>query len=747
LHADTGIVAIHLHNSARILPLRLGLLLALVGATVVLGEPASAAPVLMWTRDLPNVVRESSPVPVDLDADGVLDAAFGAHDGRVWALRGSDGSDVAGWPRQTSHRIDSSPSVADTDGDGRPELFIGAGTSSDTRGALYSFDHDGNQRFRFEARDTDNPASPIHSTPALGDINMSSSADASFGALSLMAWSLDQSGGTNGGWPFYWDDSMFASPALVDVDGDGQTDLIMGGDSFPGGPTNHRGGLVRAITGGGRVIWDFRVNEMVRSSPSVGDIDGDGSPEVVFGTGNYWVRNGGASDATKVYVLSLGGQLKHVWETNGQTLASPTLADLNGDGRLDVAIGTWEGSNPGKVWAWDGRFGAPLPGFNGRDSGGGVVIGQITTADLNGDGGQDLLVPTGAGVFFYDGRNGNPMHLPLALGLVSFQNSPLVTDVEGNGLLDIIIAGGKPDGSGVAFRYEMQKLDNARFGNLGWHMFRRDPRRTGSWTNPPLTQTACPQAGGGGYWMVASDGGIFSFCDANFYGSTGSIRLNQPIVGMASTPSGNGYWLVASDGGIFSFGGAEFYGSTGAMRLNQPILGMASTPSGNGYWLVAYDGGIFSFGDAEFHGSTGAMRLNQPIVGMARTPSGDGYWLVARDGGIFTFGDAGFYGSTGAISLNQPIVGMASTPSGNGYWLVATDGGIFAFGDAAFYGSTGAIRLNQPIVGMARTRNGGGYWLVASDGGIFTFGDAAFYGSTGAIRLNQPIVGMATLGI
>jgi hypothetical protein len=60
---------------------------------------------------------------------------------------------------------------------------------------------------------------------------------------------------------------------------------------------------------------------------------------------------------------------------------------------------------------------------------------------------------------------------------------------------------------------------------------------------------------------VAADGGIFSFGDAAFYGSTGAITLNKPIVGMASTPDGGGYWLVASDGGIFSFGDAVFLGS------------------------------------------------------------------------------------------------------------------------------------------------------------------------------------------
>ncbi len=73
---------------------------------------------------------------------------------------------------------------------------------------------------------------------------------------------------------------------------------------------------------------------------------------------------------------------------------------------------------------------------------------------------------------------------------------------------------------------------------------------------------------------------------------------------MAATPNGGGYWLVASDGGIFSYGNAQFYGSTGALQLNRPIVGMAATPNGGGYWLVASDGGIFSYGNAQFYGST-----------------------------------------------------------------------------------------------------------------------------------------------
>jgi hypothetical protein len=257
----------------------------------------------------------------------------------------------------------------------------------------------------------------------------------------------------------------------------------------------------------------------------------------------------------------------------------------------------------------------------------------------------------------------------------------------------------------------------------------------------PGPPTAAPPSPS--YWLVASDGGIFSYGGATFHGSTGSLTLNQPIVGMAATPDGQGYWLVAADGGIFAYGDAAFYGSTGSLHLNRPIVGMAATPDGRGYWLVASDGGIFAYGDAAFYGSTGSLTLNEPVVGMAPAPYGQGYWLVASDGGIFAYGDAVFFGSTGSLTLNRPVVGMAATGDGHGYWLVATDGGIFAYGDAGFYGSTGSLTLNKPVVGMAATPSGAGYWLAASDGGIFAYGDAPFEGSAGSLTLNRPVVGMA----
>ncbi|MHB8188909.1 MAG: glycoside hydrolase family 25 domain-containing protein [Ferrimicrobium sp.] len=262
--------------------------------------------------------------------------------------------------------------------------------------------------------------------------------------------------------------------------------------------------------------------------------------------------------------------------------------------------------------------------------------------------------------------------------------------------------------------------------------------------NAPIVGVA-EDPSGNGYWMVAKDGGVFNFGNAGFHGSTyslgitglgGSHPLNAPIVGIAATPDGGGYWLVAADGGIFPFGDASFYGNpytlglsglSGPHPLNAPIVGIAAAPGGAGYWLVAADGGVFNFGDAPFKGSvytygitglTGSHPLNAPIVGIAASPGGTGYWLVAKDGGVFDFGSAPFEGSTytygitgltGPHPLNAPIVGITATPDAGGYWLVAADGGIFNFGDAPFLGSEGGKALSAPVIGIAEDPSFVGY--------------------------------------
>jgi hypothetical protein len=107
---------------------------------------------------------------------------------------------------------------------------------------------------------------------------------------------------------------------------------------------------------------------------------------------------------------------------------------------------------------------------------------------------------------------------------------------------------------------------------------------------------------------------VFSFGDARFHGSMGGSHLNRPIVGLSPTPDNRGYWLVASDGGVFAFD-APFRGSLGNLSLNKPVNGLVAY--GNGYLMVASDGGVFDFADKAFVGSLGANPPAAPIIGIA----------------------------------------------------------------------------------------------------------------------------------
>ena len=247
-----------------------------------------------------------------------------------------------------------------------------------------------------------------------------------------------------------------------------------------------------------------------------------------------------------------------------------------------------------------------------------------------------------------------------------------------------------------------------------------------------------------GYWITSPTGTVNSVGGAPFLGCdyvfgayvhldgciAGGVTppINGTVIGIVRTPDSAGYWLAASDGGVFAFGDAAFHGSMGGTHLNQPIVGITSTADGKGYWLVASDGGVFSFGDAAFYGSMGGTHLNKPIVGITATADGKGYWLVASDGGVFSFGDAAFRGSLGGGPLNQPIVAAAAAPDGTGYWLVASDGGVFAFG-APFLGSLGGTTLSAPVVGVSPSPNGAGYYLLGADSAVYAFGNAQYLGA------------------
>jgi hypothetical protein len=252
-----------------------------------------------------------------------------------------------------------------------------------------------------------------------------------------------------------------------------------------------------------------------------------------------------------------------------------------------------------------------------------------------------------------------------------------------------------------------------------------------------------------GYWLVGSDGGIFTFGSAQFYGSTGDLNLQRPVVGISSTSSHGGYWLVASDGGIFSFGDAGFHGSIpglgiapagapgAAHQLNAPVVGMVPSEDGGGYFMVASDGGVFAFGDAQFEGSCPSIGgCSGAAVAVVPDASGGGYWLVTVTGHVYAFGDARYFGAPSLVPA--PVTSAVRTPSGNGYWILLANGSVYSFGDATPHGGTLAGGSN-PASAIFSTSDGGGYWIGTANGGVFPFGDAPKDGSMAGQQLNAPI--------
>ena len=691
-----------------------------------------------------NSIALSSPNVANLD--GQPSVVVGDQGGWVYAYHINGGGTPGGWPYHAGAPINSSPSVAGINAGGLDTVYVGSGDAAAPSSGGYQAISPGGGDQWFAAA----PNPPTD--PGNSGVQASMTVGAYAGGLGVEAGNLGQNtytlgagnGAVFGGFPWFSADSVFSTAAVADLYADGNNEIISGGDSSAGlayGENYSNGGHIRIISSAGNsgtlnpaggLICQFNTNQNIdRSSPAVGQFLAGGGVGIAIGDGSYY---GGASDSNKVFAINTGCGLAWSQTLNGITADSPALADVQGNGQLDVIEGTsantvyvLNGTNGGVVWAATTS---------------GQVIGSPVTADLTGGGYQDVIVPTTDGIEIFDGKTGAYV---MTLGNnEGFQNSPMVTD-DPNGHIGITAAGYESSGSFVT-HWEIDGSNasgSSVYGHGAWPQFHHDPQLSGNAGTPaPTIEVPCnaPAAAPNGYILSASDGGVFTYGNIPFCGSTGGIHLAQPVVGAALTQDGGGYYEVASDGGIFAFGNAAFHGSMGGAPLNRPIVAMATTPSGGGYWEVASDGGIFSFGNAQFFGSTGAIHLNAPIVGMAPTPDGGGYWLVASDGGIFAYGDAKFFGSTGGTPLNRPVVGIAADPATGGYWEVASDGGIFAY-NAPFYGSTGAMHLNAPIVGMQASRDGSGYRFVATDGGIFSY-NAPFFGSMGGQPLNKPVVTM-----
>ena len=566
----------------------------------------------------------------------------------------------------------------------------------------------------------------VKGAPAIADVSGDGRPDIVFGSWDHRLYAVNRHCQSLSGFPRDMWDTIWSSPALFDLNGDGKAEIFVGIDTSPG-PGSRPGGALVALehTGtGARELWRRVTNEVIYSSPAMSDINADGKVDVVFGTGMHWKN----ADSAKVFaVQGANGRDLPGWPVTlgGQTYPSPAIGDVTGDGRPDVVAANWQG-NVAAIAGSGRRLWTRYLGNSGS-------VGSPIIADLNGDGHNDVGVGNVGAFRFLDGRSGNTFAAVNkgysfwsagAVGKFGSQWKVISIGFRAGSYHDSrVVASNIPAPKKTAPWAQFHRNAAHTGAPGGSDKCRRSLNPTskpstkssnGLWAvtsmggvyglQAPFYGSASGRLNGGiaiairpagstGYYVLTSKGAIIPFGSAKSRGSMVGRRLNGAIIGMASTPSGKGYWLLGSDGGIFTFGDAKFYGSTGNKRLSKPIIAMAATKTGKGYWLLGSDGGVFTFGDARFKGSTGAKRLAAPIISMATAPSGKGYWLVGKDGGIFSFG-VPFYGSLPGIGLCQTPLGNQIRPTltGNGYYVLSPDGRVFPFGDAYNRGSVRGLR-------------------------------------------------------
>ncbi len=395
-----------------------------------------------WGILLDGWNRSSSPVIADIDADGVNEIVFGHQDGKLrayeadgtlkWSTPAIPGVGAGCMVQDSATAIDSSPAVADLDLDGIPEVVVGVGSTwvENQNGSVIAVNgKTGAIEWQFTGgRDTsdiwsnspvlDGWCEGVYSTPAIGDVDGDGYLDVTFGAWDFYIWSVDRFGSPLPGFPVNNDDTVWSSPALFDLDGDHDMEIFVGGDSTPGGYFDHLGGVFRALDWENGVVtelWHRTANEVFHSSPAIGDINGDGRPEAIMGTGDNWhSTTGGASDHTRVFAFHLDdGSTVPGWpvSTGDTVITSPALGDLDGDGRPEVVVGSWD--NTVRAWRGDGSqlwSVTPTYGHPDFDSLGSIrITGSPVIADLDGDGDQDVAVGSSVGIALLNGQSGSSL--------------------------------------------------------------------------------------------------------------------------------------------------------------------------------------------------------------------------------------------------------------------------------------------------------------------------------------------------
>ena len=582
---------------------------------------------------------------------------------RLQVLRydGANASEAPGFPVDLPPpQVLGSPAVGDLDGDLVPEIVVPYGPISGSgAGGVRAYRRDGTLLWNYPSSNAPpsccfaNFPFGVVGTPAIADLDGDGTVEVVWGSLDAKVYAVEgATGGNKSGWPIFVRDTVWSSPTLFDLDGDGKKEIIIGVDAHaePPYPTVNGGTLhVFRYDGTGTGLpasipvpelpgFPVNIDQTVFSAPAVGDIDGDGKPEIVVGTGTYWGNpgpcgsgQGGALRARRVYAFRCDGSTPPGWPvvTDGEVKTAPALADLDGDGVPEVVVTDIDCStgNPQnyKVYAFRGNgtriFRTLVRSFFGVN----LSAADPVVGDVFGDTKPEILVPSNTEIVAFSATGSQLTHdtgfspPPATTGLPSFYTptslgnatvtsmkvAPTIAD-----LVDVVAistSGGTATQVNVWNPY-VSGTSGAKktFSEPTWGMFRQGPARTGFVPGTASCVVMAPSPGR--FYTLTPCRAVDTRSPAGPYGG--------PSIAGGTARTFN----LASRCGIPS--------DAKAVSGNA----VAAGPSSLGY-LVLYPGGTALPSSSTVNYSSGQTRANNVIVRL----SGDGNaTLVIRNGGLGT---------------------------------------------------------------------------------------------------------------